>query len=119
MKSHKKKTYDQGLFAEGVAEIFLRAKGFGIVARRYKTPVGEIDLIALDGDDLVFIEVKARRTIDEALYAITPRMKARITEAAGHFIAAYPAHARRSMRFDVMAVKLPFAIHHLENAWMG
>ena len=116
--NHKKKTYDHGILAEGAAELFLRAKGFDILARRYKTPVGEVDLIALDRDNLVFIEVKGRPTLDEALYAITPRMKARITEAAGHFIAANPSHAQRPMRFDVMAVRLPFTIHHLENAWM-
>ena len=118
MTDQKKKTHDRGIMAEGAAELFLRAKGFEILARRYKTPVGEIDLIALDDEYLVFIEVKARPSLDEAVYAITPKMRERIHAAAGHFMAANPDHAGRPMRVDVMAVKLPFAIRHLENAFM-
>lgn len=118
MSDKKKKTYDHGIMAEGAAELFLRAKGFQILGRRYKTPVGEVDLIALDDQYLVFIEVKGRPSIDEALFSITPRMKARIMEASGHFIAANPQYSNHPMRFDVMAVKLPFAIRHLENAFM-
>lgn len=118
MTEQKRKTYDHGIIAEGAAEIFLRAKGFEILERRYKTPVGEIDLIARDGEYLVFIEVKGRPTIEEALYAITPRMQARIADTAGHYIASHPEKVGYAMRFDVMAVRLPFSLHHLENAWM-
>ena len=118
MSDKKKKTYDRGIMAEGVAELFLRAKGFEILARRYKTPVGEIDLVALDDAYLVFIEVKARPTIDDAMYSITPKMRERIHAAAGHFTMHYPDYANHPMRVDVMAVKLPFTIHHLENAFM-
>ncbi len=116
--ARKRKTHDHGLLAEGAAEIYLRAKGYDILERRYKTPVGEIDLIARHSGVLVFIEVKGRPSIDEALYAITPRMRGRIADAAGHYIANHPECASNAMRFDVMAVKLPFSIHHLENAWM-
>jgi putative endonuclease len=116
--SQKKKTYDHGIMAEGAAELFLRAKGFEILARRYKTPVGEIDLVALDDQYLVFIEVKGRQSIDDAMYAITPKMRSRIHAAASHFTACFPAYADYPMRVDVMAVKLPFTIQHLENAFM-
>ncbi len=116
--SQKKKTYDHGIMAEGVAEIFLRAKGYEIITRRYKTPVGEIDIIARDDQYLVFIEVKGRASIDDALYSITPKMRSRINDAAGHFVALHPQFAELPMRFDVMAVRLPFKIHHLENAFM-
>lgn len=115
---HKKKTHDRGIMAEGAAELFLRAKGFEIIARRYKTPVGEIDLIAIDDQYLVFIEVKARPTTDDALFSITPKMRERIHAAAGHFTAAFPQYAHYPCRVDVMAVKLPFTIKHLENAFM-
>ena len=118
MTDQKKKTHDRGIMAEGAAELFLRAKGFQILARRYKTPVGEIDLIALDDQYLVFIEVKARPTLDDAMYAITQKMRERIQAAAGHFMAVNPDHAMRPCRVDVMAVKLPFTIQHLENAFM-
>ncbi|PZQ47705.1 MAG: YraN family protein [Micavibrio aeruginosavorus] len=118
MSEQKRRTYDQGIMGEGAAEIFLRAKGFKILARRYKSSVGEIDLIALDDPYLVFVEVKARQSVEDALHAITPKMRSRIHEAAGHFIAANPAYADFPMRVDVMAVQLPFKIQHLENAFM-
>jgi len=114
----KKKTYDRGIMAEGAAELFLRAKGFEILARRYKTPVGEIDLIARDDRYLVFVEVKARASLDEAMFSITPKMRERINNAASHFISEFPQYAETPMRVDVMAVKLPFKIRHLENAFM-
>jgi len=104
--------------AEGAAELFLRAKGFDILARRYKTPVGEVDIIALDDQYLVFVEVKARVSVDHALESITPKMRSRINNAASHFLASKPEYAHYPMRVDVMAVKLPFTIHHVENAFM-
>ena len=104
--------------AEGAAELFLRAKGFEILERRYKTPVGEIDIIALDDQYLVFVEVKARTTVESAMESITPKMRGRISDAAGHFTQARPQYAGYPMRVDVMAVKLPFTIHHVENAFM-
>ena len=90
--------------AEGAAELFLRAKGFEILERRYKTPVGEIDIIALDYKYLVFVEVKARASVDGALESITPKMRARINDAATHFFAAKPKYAGYPMRVDVVAV---------------
>lgn len=104
--------------AEGAAELFLRAKGFEILERRYKTPVGEIDLIAVDDQYLVFVEVKARTSVDIALESITPKMRARINDAASHFFSAKPQYSGYPMRVDVVAVKLPFTIRHLENAFM-
>jgi putative endonuclease len=118
VKNHKSKTYERGVLAEGAAELYLRAKGFEILERRYKSPVGEIDLIALDDSYLVFVEVKARGSIDDALSCITPKMRSRIYDAAGHYMAANPGHAARSMRVDVVAIMPPFRIKHLENAFM-
>lgn len=115
---HKKKTHDQGILAEGAAEIFLRAKGYKIIERRYRTKSGEVDIIALDGDYLVFVEVKARPTLDEALFSITPKMRGRISDAAMMFLSENPNYTMRPMRFDVMAVKLPFTIRHMQNAFM-
>lgn len=114
----KEKTYDRGIMAEGAAEIFLRAKGYKILERRYRTKVGEVDIIALDDDYIVFIEVKARATLDDALFSITPKMRGRISDAAMAFLAENPNYTMRPMRFDVMAVKLPFTIRHMENAFM-
>jgi putative endonuclease len=116
--THKEKTHDQGIMAETAAEIFLRAKGFKIVERRYRSRAGEIDLIAQDGDYIVFVEVKARPTLDEALFSITPKMRGRISDAAMMYLSENPNYTMRPMRFDVVAVKLPFTIRHMENAWM-
>lgn len=104
--------------AEGAAELFLRAKGFEILERRYRTPVGEVDIIAIDGDYLVFVEVKARASVEIALESLTLKMRARIQDASMHFLSAHPKYAGYPMRIDVMAVKLPFTIRHLENAFM-
>ena len=60
MSEKRTRAYRHGLFAETVAALLLRLKGHRIVARRYKTPVGEIDLVALKGKRLAFVEVKRR-----------------------------------------------------------
>ena len=81
--------------------------------------MGEIDLIGIHGSVLVFIEVKGRQTMEEALYSLTPRMRSRITDAAGHFLATNDIYNNYDMRFDLVAVSLPFSIRHLDNAWMA
>lgn len=69
--NQKQKTYQRGLHAETVAVWFLRLKGYKILVRRYKTKVGEIDIIARRGNKIIFTEVKARPSIDIALESIT------------------------------------------------
>ena len=106
-----------GLSAESRAVMFLIAKAYRIVARRWKTPFGEIDIIARRWRTLVFVEVKARDTIDEALEAVSERGKSRIVDAAGFWLAAHPDDVTAEIRFDVIAVapgKLP---RHLTNAF--
>lgn len=110
-------TYQDGLRAETVARFVLRAKGYRILARRYKTSVGEIDIVARRGNVLVFVEVKYRRRLDEALSSLTPSMKGRVVKAARHFIAAYPGYNGHAMRFDLIAVAGVFSFRHLDNAW--
>lgn len=117
--ARRRTSHSDGVMYEGMAELYLRAKGFKILGRRYKTGVGEIDLIGMDGDTLAFIEVKGRATEAEALFSITPRMKNRITAAACHFIAQNPEYSEHAMRFDVVAVSPPFTIRHLDNAWLA
>ena len=71
-----------GLSAESRAAAWLMAKGYRILAKRFKTPHGEIDLVAKKRNLLVFVEVKARARLDDAAYAVTPRQQARIIDAA-------------------------------------
>jgi putative endonuclease len=93
-----------GLSAEARAAAFLMAKGYRILARRYRTPQGEIDLVARKRGLIAFVEVKARASLDEAAYAVTPRQQARIVNAAQAWLAAHPEHAELEMRFDAMLI---------------
>ena len=79
-----------GLSAEARAAALLMAKGYRILARRFRTPYGEIDLVAKKRDLLVFVEVKARASLDDAAYAVTPRQQARIIDAAQGWLMAHP-----------------------------
>lgn len=115
--NRKEISHRDGLLAEAGAAFLLRLKGYRILARRYKTPVGEVDIIAARGRTLVFVEVKARQTPAQAIESLTPGMRGRIGRAAAHFLAAHPRWADKECRFDLVAVSLPFQWRHLDNAW--
>lgn len=116
-ENHKKKTYDAGVKAEKMAVGYLRLKGYKILSERYKTSYGEIDIIAQRKNVIAFIEVKARKTKEQALESITPKMRKRISDSALHYI-SHHNDTDMDYRFDVISVTPPFTIHHLENAWM-
>jgi putative endonuclease len=106
-----------GLSAESRAAMLLVAKAYRILARRWKTPFGEVDIVARRRRDLVFVEVKARDTFDEAAEAVTERSKQRIVAAAEAWLAHHPADAQSFIRFDVILIapgKLP---RHIVNAF--
>jgi putative endonuclease len=94
----------RGRWAEGVAALFLRLKGYRILARRAKTPVGEIDLVAARAGVLAFVEVKARRRRDEGMWAVAPHQMRRITRAARYWLAGQPAFSGHDCRFDIIVV---------------
>jgi len=114
---NRKKSYEKGIMAEKIAANYLRLKGCKILAERYKTKYGEIDIVASHKEFLIAVEVKARDTIESALESITPRSRKRIEQAILHYIAEYPQYCDAAIRFDVIAVAPPFNIHHLDNAW--
>jgi putative endonuclease len=93
-----------GVSAETRAAAYLMAKGYRILAKRFRTPYGEIDLVARKRNLLVFVEVKARGSLDEAAYAVTPRQQQRIINAAQAWLMAHPEHAEFDMRFDAMLI---------------
>jgi putative endonuclease len=93
-----------GLSAEARAAAFLMAKGYRILARRFRSPYGEIDLVARRRNAIVFVEVKARATLDDAAYAVTPRQQRRIIDAAQAWLMAHPEHAEFDLRFDAMLI---------------
>jgi putative endonuclease len=93
-----------GLSAESRAAAFLVAKGFRILARRWRNPAGEIDIVARRRRLLVFVEVKARDTLDGAAESVTPMQKRRICAAAEAWLAANPDDSVTDMRFDAVLV---------------
>jgi putative endonuclease len=94
----------RGLDAESRAAAALEARGWTVLARRVRTPHGELDLIAERAGLLAFIEVKARPSLAEAASAVSARQQARIMAAAEAWLAANPNHGEAGMRFDVILV---------------
>jgi putative endonuclease len=106
-----------GLSAESRAAALLVAKGFRIVARRWKSPVGEIDIVARRRSLMVFVEVKARNNLDEAAESVTMRQRSRIANAAEAFIATYPDSSVTEMRFDAILVAPGKMPRHIPGAF--
>jgi putative endonuclease len=96
--------FQTGLSAESRAAALLIAKGYRILAKRYRTPHGEIDLVVKRRNLIAFVEVKARASLDEAAYAVTPRQQGRIINAAQAWLAAHPDHAELELRFDAILI---------------
>ncbi|MFO1121528.1 MAG: YraN family protein [Hyphomicrobiales bacterium] len=108
-----------GRAAEVVALLYLGLKGYRLLARRYKCPSGEVDLVMRRGDTTAFIEVKARTTVDAAVAAVTGRQARRIAAAARSYMGRDPLAARQACRFDIVAVSPYHWPRHIENAFHG
>jgi len=106
-----------GVSAEARAAALLIAKGYRILAKRFRTPHGEIDLIARRRNLVAFIEVKARSTLDDAAYAVTPRQQRRIIDAAQAWLMAHPDLAEFELRFDAILVAPRSLPRHLMAAF--
>jgi putative endonuclease len=106
-----------GLSAESRAAAFLVAKGYRIVARRWRSVLGEVDIVARRRRLLAFVEVKARATLDEAAGAVLPHQRRRIIGAARAWLAAHPDDAARDIRFDVMLVAPRCIPRHIQAAF--
>jgi putative endonuclease len=109
----------RGWLAELATELLLVLKGYRILARRHRTRQGEIDIIAVRGRRLAFVEVKRRPTRDAALAAITDRQCDRISDAAATWLWRRPAYRDHAVGFDLVTVapwRLP---RHLPDALAG
>jgi putative endonuclease len=93
-----------GHVAEWRAVWRLRLAGYSVLARRYKTRLGEIDIVARRGGILAFVEVKARTDIAAATDALGGRQFGRVARAASLFLARHPHYAAHSVRFDAVLV---------------
>ena len=113
--SSRKRAEKAGRRAEKLCELWLRLKGYRILATRHKSPAGEIDIIAKRGNVVVAVEVKNRTDRESALHAITSRQQNRIARA----LEAYAGKVGHTgdLRLDLMIVRNWGRIEHLKNAW--
>ncbi len=109
--------FQTGLSAESKACVYLIAKGYRILARRFRTPYGEIDVVARRRGLLAFFEVKARASLDDAAYSVTPQQQQRIVAAAQFWLMTHPEHADFEMRFDVVLIAPKHLPKHLMAAF--
>lgn len=106
---------------ERIAETYLSKKGYRIVARNYRCPMGEVDLILLDRRVIVFVEVKTRRheRFGPPLESVHPRKQQKMIKTALWFLSQHKLHNREA-RFDVVGIsftKQPPLVEHVENAF--
>lgn len=99
----KRNAYRFGLWAEGVAILYYLLKGYIPIARRYKTKLGEIDLIVASKRQIIFVEVKARKT--EGAFPLHPKQVERIRHAAMLFVAKQKRFATLNQQIDLLIVK--------------
>jgi len=120
MRSYHQRRQAQmlGQRAETLACWYLRLKGYRILARDYKTPVGEIDIIACRGRVLAFVEVKQRKSRAAGLESISMRQQQRIARAAEAYLMRHPDLATRDVRFDVITMTHLSWPHHVPGAWL-
>ncbi|WP_310622034.1 YraN family protein [Flexibacterium corallicola] len=113
------RAYSKGVRAEQRCEAYLKHHRWQILAKRYKTKLGEIDIIAKRGAVISIIEVKTRKHLEDALTAVTPASRKRIARAASHWLAnegqSIPKLAYMTIRFDLMAVESGGTVHHIPD----
>lgn len=109
--------HQKGLAAESHAAWFLRFKGYRVLAKRYKTPVGEIDLIVRKGKAIVFVEVKRRSSRDAAAEAVHSHNQSRVRRAAELYLQKHPRYTGGDIRFDAVLLSGGLFPRHIINAF--
>ena len=111
-----------GYKAENVAALFLRLKGYKILERNFKPPrgtgAGEIDIIAVKHNVIVFVEVKRRASRDSAAEAVNEHVQSRRIKGAEYFLMTRPDLADKEMRFDVVLISPNRLPEHIQNAFI-
>lgn len=110
-----------GKAGEDLAERYLKRQGYAIVARNYRCPLGEIDLIAVNKRVVVFVEVKTRRvdTSGAPLESVNAVKQRRLKRIALHYLSRHHLHDR-DVQFDVVGISLrsdPPAVQHVRRAF--
>ena len=109
---------NRGRAGEESAVVFLEEKGMKILERNFRSNRGEVDIIALDGETIVFIEVKAwtRYGIDALEHSLNARKRHKIIETTKYFLSSHREYRYMAIRFDVIFVS-PGGITHLVSAF--
>ena len=116
--SKRRKAQRRGRVAEHLCRWHLRLRGWRILACDWKSPVGEIDILARRRGVLAVIEVKSRPDFATGVAAVLPRQRRRIARAAEAFLLMRPDLAALALRFDVMVVAPRRLPRHLPGAWL-
>jgi len=106
----------KGRLAEVLAALYLQGKGYKIIERRYKTKMGEIDLIARKNDLLIIAEVKKRSDIERARESVSFKSQQRISRAARLFLERNSKYQTCGLRFDALYV-IGIRVHHEQDIW--
>lgn len=117
MTEKKQSGHQKGMTAETVAALYLRVKGYKILERRFRTHLGEIDIIAKRYGVIAFIEVKLRGTHEDAMEAVHRVNQDRVRRAAELYLSRHIAYTVFETRFDALVMapgKLP---QHIMNAF--
>lgn len=113
----RRRAYARGRRAERLAAWWLRLKGYRVLARGWRSPVGEIDLIVRRGATLAVVEVKHRDSLAGAVEAIGPRQQRRLRRAAELFLQRHPELAGLELRFDALLLAPRQLPRHVADAW--
>lgn len=116
--SDRRRAERRGRVGETAAAWWLRLKGWRILARRVRTPAGEVDLVARRPGLVAFVEVKVRASREELDWAIDQRRLARVA-AAAEALAPRFCEEGDDLRIDVILIAPGRALRHVENAWIG
>jgi putative endonuclease len=116
-RARRQRAFRRGHAAEQRCVWHLRLTGWRILARRFRVPSGEVDLIARRGRVLAAIEVKARDSFASAIESLSPRQRRRIGRALDHFLGQHPDLAQLDIRFDVMLVTPWRWPRRIADAW--
>lgn len=122
LRAKRQRSERRGRRGEDLAALWLQLKGYQILARRARTPAGEIDIVARRGATVVIVEVKARPDRGGGLIAVSPSAQRRLTRAASAWLAARAGRGGGAapwapLRFDVMVITPHTLPHHVRDAW--
>ena len=115
LQSQRRASYELGLLAEEVVVKYISNAGYIILARRYKTKYGEIDIIAANDDELLFLEVKGRKTAPDLDSIINPTNLQRHRDAISCFLASNQGYENMICRLDLVIVCQGKVVAHVRN----